>query len=142
MILDPLLEGCNALVREEEAAERSQRPGRIHLSAPLEDVTVAVVIVTRRSGLGVSVRDVVRGAVPLEGGPSARIITKKSFFSPLERDFRCFFPSLSFTGMAGRPRATCSTARRPSWAGRWGLGDTGRTGARRRCRSIPYTPAK
>ncbi len=59
-------ERFDALFRQEDFSERSQRPGRIDLTALLKDVAVALVIVARRPGLRVHVRDVEGHFVELE----------------------------------------------------------------------------
>ena len=66
VFFDPLFERGNTFVREQKSPESSKWSGRIHFTAPLKYITVSVVIITRRSGLGVRVGHIVRRRVPFE----------------------------------------------------------------------------
>lgn len=72
MVLEPALEGGDALVGEEEAPQGGEGAGRVDFAAPLEHVAVAVVVVARGAGLGVGVGHVVGRRVPLERRPATR----------------------------------------------------------------------
>ncbi len=74
LLIEPPLQTGHALVGEEEAAQRGQRTGRVHLATALTRITVAVVVVTRRARLRVQVGHVVGGGVPLEGGPEVVVV--------------------------------------------------------------------